>query len=260
LVRIPSGFTFIVLSFPTEISFASKGRSWYNEKGPTSKEPQPPLRLDEREVLRRKITKFIDRGYIAPTPGCRSVIKYFAVPKGVVEDVVQDWRVVFHAGANKLNDAVFVPSFSLPTVNSLLWLVDSKTVMSDRDMGDMFHNFQLHENTVESTAIDLRPLELDKSKYPQRYMCWQRSLMGFKSSPYNCIRMYLVAEEIIRGDRRDHQNAFQWESLMLNLPGDPSYSPSQAWITKRWADNSHASDFVCLWTTSDSQAREGKGY
>jgi hypothetical protein len=54
---------------------------------------------------------------------CRSVIKYFAVPKGIVDKVVQDWRVVFHAGANKLNDAVFVPSFSLPTVNLLLWLV-----------------------------------------------------------------------------------------------------------------------------------------
>jgi hypothetical protein len=88
-------------------------------------------------------------------------------------------------------------------------------------MGDMFHNFQLHENTVESAAIDLRLLELDKSKYPQRYMCWQQSLMGFKLSPYNCIRMYLVAKEVIRGDQRDHQNAFQWESLMLNLPGDP---------------------------------------
>ena len=123
-------------------------------------------------------------------------------------------------------------------------------------MGDMFHNFQLHDNTVESTAIDLRPLELDKSKYPQRYMCWQRSLMGFKLSPYNCIRMYLVAKEVIQGDWRDHRKTFQWESLMLNLPGDPSYSLSQAWITKRWADNSHASDFVFF---VDDQRLTGEG-
>jgi hypothetical protein len=76
----------------------------------------------EREVLRKKITKKIDKGYIAgPQYGQhKSVIKYFAVPKGVVEGVAQDWRIVFHAGANKLNDAVFVPSFSLPSVNSLL--------------------------------------------------------------------------------------------------------------------------------------------
>jgi hypothetical protein len=123
-------------------------------------------------------------------------------------------------------------------------------------MGDMFHNFQLHENTVESAAIDLRPLELDKSKYPQRYMCWQQSLMGFKLSPYNCIRMYLVAEEVIRGDQRDHQNAFQWESLMLNLPGDPSYSLLQAWITKHQADNCHERNFVCF---VDDQRLTGKG-
>ena len=61
------------------------------KKGPTSKEPQPPLRLDKREVLRSKITKFIDRGYIAPTPRCKSVIKYFAVPKGIVDDVVLEF-------------------------------------------------------------------------------------------------------------------------------------------------------------------------
>jgi hypothetical protein len=155
----PAGSRLLYFCFPQRYRLQARAgvKVWYNEMGPTSKEPQPPLRPDEREVLRRKITKFINRGYIAPTPGCRSVIKYFAVPKGVVDDVVQDWRVVF-----KLNDAVFVPLFSLPTVNSLLWLVDRKTVMSDWDMGDMFHNFQLHENTVKATEIDLRPLELDK--------------------------------------------------------------------------------------------------
>jgi hypothetical protein len=185
----PAGSRLLYFCFPQRYRVQARAgvKVWYNEKGPTSKEPQPPLRLDKREVLRRKITKFIDRGYIAPTPGYRSVVKYFAVPKGAVDDVVQDWRVVFHAGANKLNDAMFVPSFSLPTVNSLLWLVDSKTVMSDWDMGDMFHNFQLHENTVEATAIDLRPLELGKSKYPQRHMCWQQSLMGFKASPITAL-------------------------------------------------------------------------
>ena len=71
-----------------------------------------------------------------------------------MDEVAQDWRIVFHEGAKKLNNAVFVPSFSLPTVNSLLWLVDGKTVMSDRDMGDMFHNIQLYANTVESTSIE----------------------------------------------------------------------------------------------------------
>ena len=71
--------------------------------------------------MRKKIRKFIDRKYIAPPPKCiKSLIKYFAMPKGIVDNKVQDWRVVFHAGANKLNDCVWAPSFMLPTINSLL--------------------------------------------------------------------------------------------------------------------------------------------
>ena len=80
--------------------------------------------------------------------------------------------------------------------------------------------------------------------------------MGFRPSPYNCIRMYLVAEEVIRGDRHDQNNAFQWNSLMLNLPGTCEYKPGLAWITKRRADNSLASDFVCF---VDDQRVTGMG-
>ena len=80
--------------------------------------------------------------------------------------------------------------------------------------------------------------------------------MGFKSSPYNSVRMYLIAEEILRGDRMDYKNPFQWESLMLNLPGDACYSPADAWISKRRADNSRASDFVCF---VDDQRITGEG-
>ena len=70
--------------------------------------------------------------------------------------------------------------------------------------------------------------------------------MGFRPSPYNCIRMYLVAKEVIRGDCHDQNKAFQWELLMLNLPGACGYKPVQAWITKQRANNSLASNFVCF--------------
>jgi hypothetical protein len=76
-------------------------------------------------MLQRKIKKFIDKGYIAPTSQkFNSLVKYFAVPKGVIGNVVQDWWIVFYAGTNKLNDCVWCPSCSLPSVNSLLWIVD----------------------------------------------------------------------------------------------------------------------------------------
>ena len=68
--------------------------------------------------------------------------------------------------------------------------------------------------------------------------------MGFWSSLYNSIRMMRIAEEMIRGDPQDETNAFQWDHVRLNLPGTPSYTPSEAWITKRQRDRTLASDFV----------------
>ncbi len=50
----------------------------------------------------KKIVTFIKKGYIVP-PGqekLKPLIKYFAVPKGVLDGKIQDWRIVFHAGAN----------------------------------------------------------------------------------------------------------------------------------------------------------------
>ncbi len=70
--------------------------------------------------------------------------------------------------------------------------------------------------------------------------------MGFRSSPYNSIRIYLIAEEVIQGDRRDPTNPFQWNTIRLNLPGTKEYKPSDAWLSKRRTNGSLASDFVCF--------------
>ena len=68
--------------------------------------------------------------------------------------------------------------------------------------------------------------------------------MGFRPSPYNSICMFLIAEEVIRGDRHDPSNPLQWNCILLNLPGTRKYNPSIAWILKRRTDGSLASDFV----------------
>ncbi len=62
--------------------------------------------------------------------------------------------------------------------------------------------------------------------------------MGFRPSPYNSIGMYLIVEEIIRGDRDDPDNAFQWSHLLLNLPGTENYKPSLTWVSKWRKDGS----------------------
>ena len=170
-------------------------------------------------MLRAKIIKFIEQKYITPPHGCISLlIKYFAIPKGL-----QDWRIVFHAGANQLNDCVWALMFSLPTINLLLCILDKQTLMQDQDMGKMFLNFQLHSNTMRYAAVDLGPLEFTSAECSHWWMCWTRNLTGFRPSPYKSIRMYLIAEEIIQGDCNNPDNAFQWSHLLLNLPGTEHY-------------------------------------
>ena len=130
----PAGSQLLFFWFPARYATqALEGvRVMYTGAHPTSMERQPQLQEDARQVLQTKIKKMIDKGYIAPsTKRIQSLIKYFAVPKGVMEEGALDWRIVFHAGANKLNDVVWAPSFSLPTVNSLLRMVDEDTLMMD---------------------------------------------------------------------------------------------------------------------------------
>jgi hypothetical protein len=127
----------------------------------------------------RKSKRFINRRYIVPIPAkFKSSIKYFAILKGN-----DDWRIVFHAGANKLNEHIRALAFCLPSINLLLRIIDGQSLMSDHDMGDMFHNFPLNANTVKFTTIDLAPLELGPEECKHQWVCWKQNLMGFRSSP-----------------------------------------------------------------------------
>jgi hypothetical protein len=132
------------------------------------------------------------------------------VPKGIINGVIQDWWIVFQAGANKLNNCIWTPSFSQPTVNSFLPIINHNTLMANQDMGEMFLNFHLHLNRIKFAGVDLAPLEFSKEECNQRWMCWRRNLMGFKALPYNLVYMYLVAKEVIHGNQNNYTNAFQW--------------------------------------------------
>ena len=210
----------------------------------TRVKPTPPE--DERAILAKKISTIILKQYIVPPrEKLKSCIQFFAVPKGIVDGVVQDWRIVYHAGANKLNDCVWAPSFWLPTVSSLLRMLDADSLMEDRDIGEMFLNFELHPSLRKFAGVDVSALSLDREVTGgQRWFCWNKTLMGFRPSPYNCVKMYLIAEEVIRGDRHDEGNAFQWKEVVLNLPGTITYCPSKPWLYKVRRDGSMASDFV----------------
>jgi hypothetical protein len=191
-------------------------------------------------MAKLKILKVVKRRYLRTSDvNLKSLIKYFAVPKG--ED---DIRLVYDAMANRLNECVWVPTFWLPTSNTLVRALDKDSWMTNRDIGDMFLNFQLHESVMPFTGVDLSLLYAGGNEVGPRWAVWDQNLLGFAASPYSSIKMTLVAEEVCKGDQHEERigsdgkelNPFQWKHIRLNLPGTKEYDPSTLWMTKVRAD------------------------
>jgi hypothetical protein len=82
---------------------------------------------------KEKIGKVLKRRYLLPSDSLvKLYIKYFAVPKGE-----EDICMVYDATVNKLNEAVWIPTFWLPTIGSLVCTVGSTSWMTNRDVGNM---------------------------------------------------------------------------------------------------------------------------
>jgi hypothetical protein len=84
---------------------------WFKRLGPTTREAQKIISdPDLCAKAKEKITKVVSRRYLV-TAGItiKSLIKYFAVPKGK-----DDVRLVYNATANKLNECVWVLSSCSP--------------------------------------------------------------------------------------------------------------------------------------------------
>eukprot|EP00956_Cyclotella_meneghiniana_P014413 scaffold21564_cov22-Cyclotella_meneghiniana.AAC.3 len=193
------------------------------------------------DQVREKIQKVMKKRYLTRVTtewDIKSLIKFFAVPKGE-----RDIRMVYDATASGLNGAVWAPSFWLPTIDSLVRSLDSSSWMTDRDIGDMFLNFPLHEEARPFAGVDIKPILTGEEANKFRWYQWVRNAMGFAPSPYNSIKMALVAEEVIQGDRTDRKNPFHWEEIRLNMPGTESYDPTRSWIMKLRADGMSACEF-----------------
>ena len=125
------------------------------------------------------------------------------------------------------------PVFWLSSVNTLVCNLDKNSWMTDWDMGDMFLNFQLHKSAIPFTGVNFLFLYESPDDVGPRLAVWDRNLMGFAPSPYNSIKMALVAEEVSKGDRRQTNlggggrelNPFLWETAKLNLPVSRGYNP-----------------------------------
>jgi hypothetical protein len=136
----------------------------------------------------------------------------------------------------------------------LIRALDIDSWMADRDIGDMFLNFELHHSAWLFCGVDLAPvLDPAEAAGMQRWYHWVRNLMGFKPSPWSSIRTSLVVEEVIKGDRHDVSNPFHWEKVVLNPPG-PGYVPTKSWVYKVRTDSSLACE---LFTFVDDERVAG---
>jgi hypothetical protein len=170
----------------------------FEKPGPAKPQQQP--QFDDPDVkaqVRSKILEVINRRYMVRVRtkfDIKSLIKYFAVPKGL-----SDVRIIYDATASSLNEAVWAPSLWLPTIDSLVRLLDSSSWMADRDIGDMFLNFQLHESTWSYAGVDIQPIMTSEeiSAKKARWYHWVQNAMGFAPSDYNSIKMAFIAEEVI---------------------------------------------------------------
>jgi len=228
-----TGLRLIHFRFPKQYQKEARVgvQTFFEKTGPTTQRGQPTI--DDpvmRAKVMEKIVKVIKRGYLTTMSGdtIKSYIKYFAVPKG--EDNI---RMVYDATANKLNDTVWVPTFWLPTIDTLVRNAGQDSWMKDRDV-----NYQLHEDVWPYTGVDLSCLYASPKDPGPRCALWDRNLIGFEASPYNSIKMALVAEEVCKGNRLEtgvgadgkDLNPFQWKTISLNLPGTKGYNPRVSWI------------------------------
>ena len=70
-------------------------------------------------------------------------------------------------------------------------------------------------------------------------------MMVLVLSPYAAIQGLLWVGEVVRGDRGDPDNPFRWYKIILNLPGNPIYSPTIPWMSNfREGDQYMFADFT----------------
>ena len=184
------------------------------------------------DVIREK--GYVDQGLV------ESLMSFFEVAKG--DD---DVRMVYDGTASGLNDVLWAPWFPLPTVDCLLRALEPGYSMADNDVGEMFHNFMLHEELRKYCGLDFSLYYPGSRCEGKRNLWerWNRLAMGLKSSPYSAVQAMLIAQEVILGDQWDEEhNVFHWKELQLNLPGMASYDPSKAWVCKIRSDGTVAAD------------------
>jgi hypothetical protein len=219
--------------------YARDGMEVYiTAKLPCNQRAARPPKIEKRELILDKILQVLKRGYVI-IPGIANFIKnlidYFEVPKD------DDVRLVYNGTSCGLKECVWAPKFWLPTPSSAARVLGYGYYMADINLGEMFLNFPLPFVLRRFSGIDVSTFRADVNAdkdlpnfglLERAWAHWIRCWMGLKPSPYMAVHFYYLAEEFARGDRRASENSLRWDSVKLNLPGNPFYDPSQPRVMK----------------------------
>ena len=106
----------------------------------------------------------------------------------------------------------------------------------------MFLKYWLDEELCPYTGVDVSLLGerveradgsvdfLEGAGKKRLWERWERTLMGFQSSPYLCTQSFGWSEDFVKGDPGDHENnPLAWDKVVLNLPGSESYQSTKPW-------------------------------
>ena len=222
---------------------------WHLKDPPKGMAHNYPAKSRETELaVREKVFKLVFQWYLEP--GFVDLI----VPRFDVEKTKDDIRAVWNCKSNGLNATLWAPKFMLPEfldVENMVvkWLpcsvgkhleagspAQDYTSLSpeeliasyqvDNDVGGMFHNFIMHHKERHTMGARYIKTRNDGSHEEHEILRWKTLNFGGKCSPYLAYQGQVRILELCQGDRHDHNNPFQWESVYLNLPTEIGYDPS----------------------------------
>jgi hypothetical protein len=196
--------------------------------------PAQKPKSEQRAKILEKLKKVLERGYMKvhyDSHFIKSLIDSFPVDKD------GDIRMVYNGTSSGLNDALHAPNFWLPTPSSAARVLGVGYFMVDMDLGEMFLNFPLPAVLERYSGVDFGAFRKDLKEHfgnqkGKAWPHWARCWMGLTPSPYWAVRFFYFADEFARGNRWDPKNALKWDSIKLNLPGDPRFDPTLPWVMK----------------------------
>eukprot|EP00978_Attheya_sp_CCMP212_P008743 scaffold20529_cov53-Attheya_sp.AAC.4 len=194
-----------------------------------------------RKMMRKKLEKVIRQTYIdVSEEEILAVIQYFAVEKGLY-----DIRMVYDGTKSELNNCLFPPWFALPTMTTMFRGLDVDFWCADNDFSDNFLNYLINKELRAYCGIDVDVLMEGEVGYVKCSYTWTRCAMGLKPSPYFACQQNIRAKRYMLGNPEDDDNVFNWDDVIVNLPGNGKYDPSMPLIYKVRKDGTIAADIVC---------------